>query len=229
MYDCEAQGCSINETWKKIKQIKKHFIINNLIIKGNTPYPILILEVGLPPVESKGLIRYPLYKYKLPNMKRERLPITTSNNESHSRIKRGQTRDASFLAPLLGVVNEDALLNINTIDSIIVTNFKEKLWCYKQIENKKMLVYNKEAIDPKLKDRTYLSIFASVEKKINIAKIITNSHDLHTEIGRCTRLETSQEARIYKVCDSNKVKNEKHFLFQVRILHEGQILFSKHL
>jgi hypothetical protein len=68
---CKVQGCSVfKETWRKIEQIWKHFIIHNLKIKSNMPCPILILKVGLPPMQSKAMISYLLYKYKLVNIRK---------------------------------------------------------------------------------------------------------------------------------------------------------------
>ena len=48
--------------------IKKKFITYNLKIKGNTLYPILLIEFGLSPIESTTMFRYPMYKKKLDNM-----------------------------------------------------------------------------------------------------------------------------------------------------------------
>jgi hypothetical protein len=39
-------------------------------------------------------------------------------------------------------------------------------------------------INPNLKDQKYLSVLTRVNKKINIAKIRTNSHELHSGIRR---------------------------------------------
>ena len=53
--------------------------------------------------------------------------------------------------------------------------------CHK--EEKRKLRYYKDVINPNLEDQNYLSVFPSVKKKINIAKIRTNAHELHSEIG----------------------------------------------
>ena len=50
-------------------------------------------------------------------------------------------------------------------------------------EEKRKLRYYKDIINPNLEDQNYLSIFPSVKKKISIAKIRTNAHELHSEIG----------------------------------------------
>jgi hypothetical protein len=50
LYGCEAWGCSVSrEYWRKIEQIQNNFITYNLKIKGNMPYPILLVETSLSP------------------------------------------------------------------------------------------------------------------------------------------------------------------------------------
>lgn len=48
--------------------IQKKFITYNLKIKGNTPYPILLIKVGLSPIESMAMFNYLIYKKNLYNM-----------------------------------------------------------------------------------------------------------------------------------------------------------------
>jgi hypothetical protein len=52
------------------------------------------------------------------------------------------------------------------------------MWCDKELEEKIKLRYYKEVINPNLEDQNYLCVLTSVRKKINIAKIRTNSHEL---------------------------------------------------
>ena len=69
LYGCEVWGCSIStESYRKIEQIQKRFIIYNLKIKSNTPYPIFLIEVGLPPIKCIAMYRYLMYKNKINNM-----------------------------------------------------------------------------------------------------------------------------------------------------------------
>ena len=58
------------------------------------------------------------------------------------------------------------------------------MWCEKYLEAKRKLKYYKEVINPTLEDQKYLSVLTSSKKKTNIAKIRTNSYELHSEIGR---------------------------------------------
>jgi hypothetical protein len=55
------------------------------------------------------------------------------------------------------------------------------MWCDKELEDKIKLRYYKEVVNPNLEYQKYLSVLTSIKKKINIAKIRTNSHELHSE------------------------------------------------
>ena len=71
-----------------------------------------------------------------------------------------------------------------TFKKIVTSKFKEKMWCEKDLAAKRKLRYYKEVINPTLKYQKYLSILTCLKKKINIAKIRTNSHELHSETGQ---------------------------------------------
>jgi hypothetical protein len=73
------------------------------------------------------------------------------------------------------------LQNKDTIKKNVKSKFKEKMWCNKELEEKIKLKYYKDVFNPNLEDQNYLSILPSVKKKISIAKIRTNSHELHSE------------------------------------------------
>ena len=69
LYGYEVWGYKISwESYRKIKQIQKCLITYNFKIKSNTPYHILLIEVGLPPMESIAMTRYVMYKNKINNM-----------------------------------------------------------------------------------------------------------------------------------------------------------------
>jgi hypothetical protein len=48
-----GDAVSLVNPWRKIEQIQKNFITYNLKIKGNTPYPILLLEASLSPLRAR--------------------------------------------------------------------------------------------------------------------------------------------------------------------------------
>ena len=93
-----------------------------------------------------------------------------------------------------GINENGILLYIDNVKNIITSKFKEKLWCeenlvvkrklryYKEIINHKLRYY-KEVINHELEDQKYLFAVTSSWKKINIAKIRTNSHEIHRESG----------------------------------------------
>ena len=105
--------------------IQKNFITYNLKIKGNTPYPILLIKAGLSPIESTTMFRYMMYKKKLYNMESKRLPKISSNmsQNPHLRLKRGWHKDAQSWLNHWGI-KEEITMGIkdsvkNTITSII--------------------------------------------------------------------------------------------------------------
>jgi hypothetical protein len=81
-------------------------------------------------------------------------------------------------------MEETILQNKDTIKKMVKSKFKEKMWCDKELEEKRKLRYYKDVINHNLEDKNYLSVLPSVKKKINIAKIRTNYHELHSETGR---------------------------------------------
>jgi hypothetical protein len=80
------------------------------------------------------------------------------------------------------------------------------------IKEKRKLTYYKDVINHNLENQNYLSVLTSVKTKISIAKIRTNSHELHTETGRWSILKTPWDERVCHLCDTKKVEDEKHFL-----------------
>jgi hypothetical protein len=86
------------------------------------------------------------------------------------------------------------------------------MWCDKELEEKRKLRYYKDVINPNLEDQNYLSVLPSVKKKISIAKIRTNSHELHSETGCWSIPKTPWDERVCHLCDTKKVEDEKHFL-----------------
>jgi len=209
-------GCNISrESWRKIEQIQKRFITYNLKIKNNTPYLILLIEVGLPPIESMAMTRYMMYKHKINNMGNERLPkIALESSQNHLRLKRGWCKDVMAWLNHWGIDENDTLQNINNVKNIITSKFKEKMWCEKDLEVKRKLRYYKEVINPNLEDQKYLSVLTSSKKKINIAKIRMNSHELHSERGRWTVPKTPWMERICHLCENMIIPDEYHFLLE---------------
>jgi hypothetical protein len=109
-------------------------------------------------------------------------------------------------------MEETILQNKDTIKKNVKSKFKEKMRCDKELEEKRKLRYYKDVINPNLEDQNYLSVLPSVKKKINIAKVRTNSHELHSETGHWSIPKTPWDERVCHLCDTKKVEDEKHFL-----------------
>ena len=76
------------------------------------------------------------------------------------------------------------------IKDTITSNIKDKMWDDKELEGKRKLRYNKEAINPTLDNHNYLSMLTNTKKKMNIARIRNNSHVLQSEIEQWSTPKT---------------------------------------
>jgi len=65
-------------------------------------------------------------------------------------------------------------------------------------------------VNPNLEDRKYLFVLTSVKKII--AKIKTNSYELHRDTGGWKIPKTPWHERIFHLCDTKNVEDENHFL-----------------
>ncbi len=72
----------------------------------------------------------------------------------------------------------------DNIKDTITSSFNDEMSDVKKLEDKRKLRYYKEVINPTLDNQNYLSMLTSTKKKMNIARIRTNSHELRTEIGQ---------------------------------------------
>ena len=69
----------------------------------------------------------------------------------------------------------------DNIKNIMTSKFKDKLWEDQELEGKRKLRYYKEVINHTLDNHNYFFVLSSNKKKMNIAKIRTNSHELWSE------------------------------------------------
>ena len=151
LYGCEVWGCNISrEYWSNIEQIQKRFITYNLKIKSNTPDPILLIELGLSPIESIVMTRYLMYKYKINSMGNEKHKINNMGNEripkialnsiqNQLRLKRCCCKDTMAWLNHWDIDENEILQNIDNVKNIITSKFKEKLWCVENLAVKRKL------------------------------------------------------------------------------------------
>ena len=83
-----------------------------------------------------------------------------------------------------GIAKNITLQDINNLKNTITSKFKARMWDEKVLKGIRKLRYYKEVINPNMEDQKYLSTLTSSKKKVNLAKIRTNSHELHRETGR---------------------------------------------
>ena len=81
------------------------------------------------------------------------------------------------------------------------------MWCEKNLEAKRKLRYYKEVINPTLEDQKYLSVLTSSKKKINITKIRTNSHELHSKTGRWEVRKTPWVETIFHIYEHMNIED----------------------
>ena len=86
------------------------------------------------------------------------------------------------------------------------------MWCEENLAVKRKLRYYKEVINLNLEDQKYLSVVTGSCKKNNIAKMRTNSHELHSETGRWYIPKTPWGERVCHLCEFMSVEGENHFL-----------------
>lgn len=57
LYRCEIWGSSMpDQKWRQVKRIQKHFIINNLKVKTNVPYKILLAKGDSFPLKAVAMV-----------------------------------------------------------------------------------------------------------------------------------------------------------------------------
>ena len=113
-----------------------------------------------------------------------------------------------------GIDENDILQNIDNVKTINTSKFKEKFRCEENLMVKGKLIHYKEVINPNLEDQKYLSVVTRSWKKINIAKIRTNSHELHSETWCWSIPKTPSLEMVFHMCESMSVEDGNHFLLE---------------
>ena len=172
--------------------------------------------MGLSPIESLTMTRLLVYKQKINKMGDHRiLKLALNSSQNHLRLEQGWYKDTRSWLDHWEIDENVALKNINNIKNIVTSKFKEKMWCEKDLEAKRKLRYYKEVINPTLEDQKSISVLTSSKKKINLAKIRTNSHDqLHSETSRWTVPKTPSVERICRLYENMNIEDENHFLLE---------------
>ena len=160
-------------------------------------YTIILIEVGLSPIERMSMTRQLMYTHKINYMGNERLPkIALNSSQNQLCLKRCWCKDTMAWIIHQGINENNILQNIDNVKNIITSKFKEKFRCEENLAVKRKVRYYKEFINPNLEDQKYLWVVTRSQKKINIVKIRTNSYELHTETGCWSIPQTPWEERV---------------------------------
>jgi hypothetical protein len=82
-----------------------------------------------------------------PQVQRIKHETNRAKNITHTQHRQGWHKDAMSWLSQWGIQEEITIHN-DDIKIIITFKFKEKLWCYKELEDKRKLYYYKEVIKP---------------------------------------------------------------------------------
>ena len=97
---------------------------------------------------------------------------------------------------------------------LLLLSLKRNCGVRKNLVVKRKLRYYKEVINPNLEDQKYLSVEINSPKKVNITKLITDSHELHSETGHWFIPKTPWTERVFPPYESISVEDENHFLLE---------------
>ena len=96
--------------------------------------------MGLSSIEILAMTRILLYKHKINNMGDHRIPKLNLNSiQNHLRLKRYWYKDTRDWLNHWEIDENVALQNINNIKNIFTSNFREKMWCEKDLDDKRKL------------------------------------------------------------------------------------------
>ena len=94
------------------------------------PYPILLVEVGLSPIDSMDMIRYLMYNHKINNVGNKRLPkIALNSIQNQLCLKLCWCKDTMAWLNHWVTDENNILEKIDNAKNIITSKFKQKLLC----------------------------------------------------------------------------------------------------
>jgi len=144
-------------------------------------------------------------------MEAKRFPKISSNSNQNSHLwpKQGWNKDNQSWLDHWGVKEEIILENKDNIKNIDASKLKDKLPDDKELEGKRKPRYYKEVINPNFENQNYRSILTNAKKKMNIAKIRDNSHELQSDVECWSILKTpwTKESITFAILTGLNMKN----------------------
>jgi hypothetical protein len=101
-------------------------------------------------------------------------------------------------------------------------------WSQIDNNNSKLRTYKHFKSSPSLEN--YLLEISDVQKRKEFTKLRISSHQLQIELGRYTKpRKTPVENRICKLCNSQEVENEEHFVMSCTLYENARTTLFDHL
>jgi hypothetical protein len=88
------------------------------------------------------------------------------------------------------------------------------LLLHEKLKHKIKLIYNKKVVNPNFENNKYLFVLTRIKKRINISKIRTSSHEVHSANGCWQIPKTPWKEGICHICDTKRVEDEKLILLE---------------
>ena len=84
--------------------------------------------------------------------------IASKSSHNHHRLKRGWNKYAWSWLNYQGIMEDTILQNKDTVKKNVKSKFKERMWCDKELEEKRKLRYYKDVINPNLEEKNCLFV-----------------------------------------------------------------------
>lgn len=207
LYGCQVWGTNLAKgMWKKIEKVQKRFLIEELGVRVQTPYPMVLAETGMLPLEGEALCSLISYIAKLKKMDSNRIP----HKIMMATKRKGWFNEAITWLGKWGISENDLPEKPEGIRDLVQQRVIDTLW---KDGKEKMEFYTKN-INPMItyNEQKYLKEHISMHKRKEICRFRVSSHNLEVETGRW--IDTPRQERICRVCTEGQVEDEHHFIWQ---------------
>jgi len=220
LYGVQVWGPTTSKScWTKVEAIQKLFLEMELGVKIQTPYTLLLAEVGLLPLEVEALYLTLQYARRVQAMNDSRLP----KQAFHTSRAFGWYADVCRWAQTWDLSEQDWHVPPTNLWTVLHGKAIRKLWR----DPSPRLQYYMRDVSPipmiLYEEQEYLRAPISIKLRQAIARYRVSSHHLEVEEGRWKGVK--RQNRICRLCDSGSIENEYHVFIscscyqQIRVAH----------
>jgi hypothetical protein len=205
-----SQSC-----WKAVEVIQKLFLEMELGVKSQTPYTLLLAEVGLLPLEVEALYLTLQYVLRVETLANSRLPKQAFLASRAS----GWYADVCRWAQAWDLSEHEWHTQPKRLRSLLERNAIRKLWR----DPSPRLQYFMRDVNPMVlyEEQEYLGAPISMRLRQGIARYRLSSHHLEVEEGRWKGIR--RHNRVCRFCDSGSIENEYHVFIACRWYQEVRV------